>query len=86
MDANAYLASQALRVLAVGYRPLPQDAKIDHTLEDKLILVGLIAMMDPPRPEVKKSIEICENAGITTVMITGIIRKLPLQWLKNLIY
>lgn len=71
MDANAYLASQALRVLAVGYRPLPQNAKIDHTLEDKVIFVGLFAMMDPPRPEVKKAIEICENAGITTVMITG---------------
>lgn len=71
VDANAYLASQALRVLAVGYRPLPQNAKIDHTLEDKLIFVGLIAMMDPPRSEVKKSIETCENAGITTVMITG---------------
>lgn len=71
VEANAYLASQALRVLAVGYRPISQDAKFDHSLEDNLILVGLIAMMDPPRPEVKKSIEICENAGITTVMITG---------------
>lgn len=71
LDANAYLASQALRVLAVGYRPLPQDAKIDQSVEDKLILVGLIAMMDPPRPEVKKSIEICRKAGITPVMITG---------------
>lgn len=71
VDANAYLASQALRVLAVGYRPIQKEAKIDHLLEDKLILVGLIAMMDPPRPEVKRSIEICENAGITTVMITG---------------
>lgn len=71
VDANAYLASQALRVLAVGYHPLPQNAKIDHTLEDKIIFVGLIAMRDPPRPEVKKAIEICQNAGITTVMITG---------------
>lgn len=71
LDANAYLASQALRVLAVGYRPLPQNTKIDQSLENKLILVGLIAMMDPPRPEVKKSIETCRKAGITTVMITG---------------
>ena len=71
VDANAYLASQAFRVLAVGYRPIPQEAKIDYLLEDKLILVGLIAMMDSPRPEVKKSLETCENAGITTVMITG---------------
>lgn len=71
LDANAHLASQALRVLAVGYRPLLQDSKINSLLEDKIILVGLIAMMDPPRPEVKKSIETCRKAGITTVMITG---------------
>lgn len=71
LDANAHLASQALRVLAVGYRPLPQNVKIDQSMEDKLILVGLIAMMDPPRPEVKKSIETCKKAGINTVMITG---------------
>lgn len=70
-DANSYLASQALRVLAVGYRPLPKDPKIDHLLEDKLIFVGLMAMMDLPRPEVKKSIKTCQNAGIKTVMITG---------------
>ncbi len=71
LDANGYLASQALRVLAVGYRPLPQNAKIDQSVEDKLILVGLVAMMDPPRPEVKTSIETCKKAGITPVMITG---------------
>lgn len=71
LDANAHLASQALRVLAVGYRPLLQDSKINSSIEDKIILVGLIAMMDPPRPEVKKSIETCRKAGITTVMITG---------------
>lgn len=70
-DATAYLATQALRVLAVGYRPISQMKKIDHSLEDQLILVGLIAMMDLPRPEVKASIETCDNAGITTVMITG---------------
>lgn len=71
IEANAYFANQALRVLAVGYRPIAQNAKIDHSMENNLILVGLVAMMDPPRPEVKKSIEICENAGITTVMVTG---------------
>lgn len=71
IDANAYLASQALRVLAVGYRPISQEDKIDHSLEDKLIFIGLIAMMDPPRQEVKNAIESCEKAGIATVMITG---------------
>lgn len=71
VDANTYLSSQALRVLALGYRPIPKEAKINHLLENNLILVGLIAMMDPPRPEVRKSVETCENAGITAVMITG---------------
>lgn len=84
VDANAYLANQALRVLAVGYRPMPQQSKIDHSLEDKLILVGLVAMMDLPRPEVKKSIETCDNAGITTVMITGDHKETALAVAKEL--
>lgn len=71
LDANSKLASKALRVIAVGYRPLPKNTEISSALENKMILVGLIAMMDPPRPEVKKSIETCKNAGIKTVMITG---------------
>lgn len=70
-EANRYLAAQALRVLAVGYRPVPASAKIEHSLEHQLILVGLVAMMDPPRPEVKEAIDTCENGGIQTVMITG---------------
>lgn len=71
VEADAYLASQALRVLAVGYRPLSLNIPMDLSVEDHMIFVGLIAMMDPPRPEVKESIRICKNAGITTVMITG---------------
>jgi len=42
IEANAYLARQALRVLAVGYRPISQNAKIDHSIEDNLIFVGLM--------------------------------------------
>lgn len=71
LEANAYLASQALRVLAVGYRPLHFGATIDHTIENKLIFVGLIAMIDPPKSEVKASIASCDKAGIKTIMITG---------------
>lgn len=84
VDANTCLASKALRVLAVGYRPIPQDAKVDPSLEDNLLFVGLIAMMDPPRPEVKKSIETCKRAGITTVMITGDHKETALAVAKEL--
>jgi P-type Ca2+ transporter type 2C len=70
-EANSYLATQALRVIAVGYKSIPEGQKSDREIEEKLILVGLFAMMDSPRPEVKKSIETCKKAGITTVMITG---------------
>lgn len=61
------MASQALRVLAVAVRPdaAPEDA--EHTM----VYVGLIGMIDPPRPEVKAAIHTCEEAGIKPVMITG---------------
>lgn len=84
LEANAYFGSQALRILAVAYRPLPHDAKIDHSLENQLIFVGLIAMVDPPRPEVEKSIETCEMAGIKTVMITGDYKETAIAVAKEL--
>lgn len=70
-QAISYLAGQAFRVIAVGYRNIPKTTRIDHNLENELIFVGLFAMIDPPRPEVAKSIASCVKAGITTVMITG---------------
>lgn len=68
---NKHLASQALRVLAVAYREIDTQETIDKSYEEKLVFVGLIAMMDPPRPEVKGAIDTCKKAGINTVMITG---------------
>ena len=44
---------------------------LDESAENDLTFAGLIAMSDPPRPEAKKSIELCRRAGIRTVMITG---------------
>ncbi|MCF7899194.1 cation-translocating P-type ATPase [Candidatus Babeliales bacterium] len=70
MQANDSFATQALRVLAVAYKRIT-DQEIDESLEQDLVFVGLIAMIDPPRPEVKKAIEKCKIAGIRTVMITG---------------
>jgi Ca2+-transporting ATPase len=61
------LAAGGLRVLALARKPeaTPQTAERDMTL------LGLVAMMDPPRPEAKAAVKTCERAGITAVMITG---------------
>ncbi len=70
-EANKTLASQALRVLAVAFREVSNNDTTSEGLEEKLTFVGLFAMMDPPRSEVKTAIEKCKKAGIKTVMITG---------------
>ncbi|WP_343210548.1 calcium-translocating P-type ATPase, PMCA-type [Anaerolentibacter hominis] len=69
---NQSMAGDALRVLAVGFRdfegPLPSDLA---SLEKGLQFAGLIGIIDPPRPEVFQSIQLCKQAGIVPVMITG---------------
>ena len=65
-------SEQAFRVLAVAMQPRPSAEATDpSTLEDNLILVGLVASIDPERTEVAPSIEKAATAGIRTVMITG---------------
>jgi Ca2+-transporting ATPase len=73
LAANQNFASQALRVLGVATRPLDRDPEAYDAadLERDLIFVGLLAMKDPIRPEVKVAVEACRGAGIRTVMITG---------------
>lgn len=65
---NTALAKQAYRVLAVAYKPCPNAKEAD---EKHLIFLGLVAMMDPPRPEVKEALETCMKAHIRVIMITG---------------
>ncbi len=65
---NEQFASEALRVLGFAYKPVKNPA--DKSEKD-LIFVGLQAMIDPPRPEVRAAIEMCRQAGIRVVMITG---------------
>jgi Ca2+-transporting ATPase len=67
---NAEFASGGLRVLALAYQDLA-PAELDTTGEGTPIFAGLVAMIDPPREEVKQSVERCWQAGIRPVMITG---------------
>ncbi len=74
LEANEQLAGKALRVLAMAYKRLPSGdvGKLDdETLEKGLIFVGLEGMIDPPREEAIKANQVCQRAGIRTVMITG---------------
>jgi P-type Ca2+ transporter type 2C len=65
------LASEGYRVLAVAYRDCgTQDQPLD-ALDDDLVLLGLVALIDPPRPEALGAVQDCRAAGITPVMITG---------------
>lgn len=73
LDQNDRMAAGALRVLGVAYRDLERlPGKLTaETLEKDLTFVGLIGMIDPPRPEAKAAVERCWAAGIRPVMITG---------------
>ncbi len=70
---NKELAGQALRILALAYRPLKSLPKrpTPEEVERDLIFIGLTGMIDPARPEVKAAIAEARGAGIRTVMITG---------------
>ena len=70
---NEEMSQNALRVLAVGYkeiREVPAEPTSEE-LENGLTLMGLVGMIDPPRPEAKTAVEVCRKAGIKPVMITG---------------
>ena len=73
LEVNEALSSNALRVLGVAYRPLPELPRTPtvEEIERDLTFVGLIGMIDPARPEVRGAIEVARQAGIKTVMITG---------------
>ena len=73
LESNAEMSSRALRVLGFAYKEidvLPDDV-CSETLENDLIYVGLVGMIDPPRPEVKQAVKDCYSAGMIPIMITG---------------
>ena len=67
------MSSNALRVLAIAYKELdkiPENPSFEE-LENGLTFIGLVGMIDPPRPECKVAVATCRQAGIKPVMITG---------------
>ena len=72
-EINDMLSSQALRVIAVAYKEIdtiPSTA-VSEELENGLTFMGMVGMIDPPRPEARDAVALCRKAGIKPVMITG---------------
>ena len=67
------MSKDALRVLAIAYKTidsLPENPTCEN-LESDLTFLGLVGMIDPPRPEAKEAVAVCRRAGIKPIMITG---------------
>ncbi|MHB8841743.1 MAG: cation-translocating P-type ATPase [Candidatus Aquicultor sp.] len=70
--ANDDFARRGLRVLAIAYRDIaPTGGFTAATVERDMVFLGLMAMQDPPRPEVEHAVAVAQHAGIRIVMITG---------------
>ena len=64
-------SKKAYRILAFAYKQLEKNYIINDKTEEDLIFLGLVSMIDPPRNDVKNSIELCKRANIKPIMITG---------------
>jgi Ca2+-transporting ATPase len=72
LAANESMAKDALRVLGIAYRELEkQDRYAVEQVEQDLVFLGYAGMMDPPRDEAVRAIEVCRQVSIRPVMITG---------------
>jgi Ca2+-transporting ATPase len=74
LEVNEKMASNALRVLGVAYKDLPNvtpENVAEETTENNLVILGLTGMIDPPRDEARDANLKCREAGIRTMMITG---------------
>ncbi|WP_044337448.1 cation-translocating P-type ATPase [Rossellomorea aquimaris] len=73
-EAISEMSSNALRNIAIAYKPLNErsmEGITEQEIEEGVTFIGLQGMIDPPRPEVKQAVKECRAAGIKTVMITG---------------
>ncbi|MCS7119796.1 MAG: cation-translocating P-type ATPase [Nitrososphaerota archaeon] len=78
LSINEQMANEALRVLGVAYKETTglaperlRDKEAAERVESNLAFIGLLGMIDPPREEAKIANQMCQKAGIKTVMITG---------------
>jgi len=70
LNTGRKFGEDALRVLALSFKKISSEDKLENAQKD-MVFAGLVGMIDPPRPEVKDAIKVCEKAGIKPVMITG---------------
>ncbi|MCS7097790.1 MAG: cation-translocating P-type ATPase [Candidatus Methanomethyliaceae archaeon] len=68
LKINDEMAKEALRVLAIAYRRVDE---VDDNIEGNMIFLGLMGMLDPPREEALRAVEVCKQIGIKPIMITG---------------
>jgi Ca2+-transporting ATPase len=65
------LAAEALRLIGLAYRRLPASAGVVETEENEFVWLGLVGMIDPPRPEAVDAVRRAQSAGVQVIMITG---------------
>lgn len=72
-EMNQEMSSNALRVLAVAYKEIESmpNTLNPQKIEDGLTFIGLVGMIDPPRPNARSAVKTCREAGIKPIMITG---------------
>src|SRR6266480_1656415 len=71
LDIATQMAGEGLRVLAFAEKLVPNKPMSQDEAESNLTFMGLIGLLDPPRPEVKAALATSRSAGIRTIMITG---------------
>lgn len=71
LHQNEVLAAEGMRVLGFALRTWEAKPVANEDLESELVFLGMIGMIDPPRPEVLEAVKTCQQAGIRPIMITG---------------
>ncbi len=71
LDVNLQLSNNGLRVLAFAMKELPEERELTLADEDQFTFIGLISMIDPPRPEAIQAVADAKQGGVRTIMITG---------------